>query len=610
MSAGRDPVEEWRDVSRRAAQATGYRPRSRSVARPAAGLAVGAAAALVLVVVVGGLALRGPTTITGPAGPVAASAEDATFRLDLTTPQATYGPKDAIEPVATMTYLGPRAIETVFHAAYPIGFSIEEVGGPRLMGGGMDQPCLRTELSKGGSAVLPFAKAGSPDDPTQGFDRAWYEDPVLRLPAGTWRIIAYLDVFIGDCGGERHQLTVQNEIEVVAGDASPAAATPSPTLSADAATALEIVRKYEDALATDHPEGAWPMLSPWSRTTVGSSTTFVDAERRARGGDRSTVQIADPSRDPALLDAAVVGERAADLAATADPDRTYVVSVGSPGSDAVAASRVNLVVAPLRGGDWRIWLDTTPGTYGAWPYPDGCAAFGLSPRRCEAVVAAAASNVGFDRSTATATSLMAEPGCGIHDPSSDVINICTRTMSFVAGVRFEVAETTTRTDVFCGVGPPTLICSESPGLEAMDLHNAGFWDVPCSGEAPVGCATPLPPPSADAAAAGRELRIDALDVPVGPVGHREVEIGTAILPNGIVTEATFRIATETQAGFLIDPGVVRMELRSSDPGRPAFDNIYSRGVNDGPEEVRVFLVFDVVETSPGSTVMIADVVVR
>ena len=176
-------------------------------------LVAGAAAAVVLVVVVGGLALRMEPPRTG-SGPGMATAEDASFRLELTTPQATYSPADAIEPVARMTYLGPRAAETIFHAAYPIGFRIEEVGGPRLMGGGMDQPCLRTELAKGGSAVLPFAKAGSPDDPKQGFDRAWYEDPVLRLPVGHWRIVAYLDVFIGDCGGERHQLTVENVVLV------------------------------------------------------------------------------------------------------------------------------------------------------------------------------------------------------------------------------------------------------------------------------------------------------------------------------------------------------------------------------------------------------------
>jgi hypothetical protein len=134
-------------------------------------LSVGAVAAVVLVAV-GGLVLRSESPPTGPDNPVGTTAVDASFRLALTTPRTTYSAEDAIEPVATMTYLGPRATETIFHAAYPIGFRIEEVGGQRLMGGGMDTPCLRTELAKGESAVLPFAKAGSPDDPRQGFDRA------------------------------------------------------------------------------------------------------------------------------------------------------------------------------------------------------------------------------------------------------------------------------------------------------------------------------------------------------------------------------------------------------------------------------------------------------
>ena len=176
-------------------------------------LLVGVVAAVVLVAV-GGLILRTEPLSTGPGDPVWATAQDASFRLALTTPRATYGPDDAIEPLASVTYLGPKATETMFHAAYPIGFQIKEVGGERLMGGAMDQPCLRTELARGEAAVLPFSKAGSPDDPKEGFDRAWYEDPVLRLPAGTWQIIAYFDVSLGDCGGEPHQLTVENIIVV------------------------------------------------------------------------------------------------------------------------------------------------------------------------------------------------------------------------------------------------------------------------------------------------------------------------------------------------------------------------------------------------------------
>ena len=174
---------------------------------------VGVVAAVVLVAV-GGLLLRTEPPRTGPGEAVGATAEDASFRLVLTTPQTTYRAEDAIEPVASVTYLGPNATETMFHAAYPVGFQIKEVGGMRLMGGGMDTPCLRTELAKEEAVVIPFSKAGSPDDPKAGFDRAWYEDPVLRLPTGTWQIIAQLDVSLGDCGGEPHQLTVENVIVV------------------------------------------------------------------------------------------------------------------------------------------------------------------------------------------------------------------------------------------------------------------------------------------------------------------------------------------------------------------------------------------------------------
>jgi hypothetical protein len=387
--------------------------------------------------------------------------------------------------------------------------------------------------------------------------------------------------------------------------------TPAPASSADSRTAISTVQAYEKALADGHPEVAWRMLSPWSRATVGSSTTFMDAERRiaaAAGPAGSTVEIADPSRDPSLLDPAFLGARAADLAATADPDRTFVVSVRYPGVDGAAAATTNLVVAPVDGGAWRIWLDTAPGAYGAWPFPEGCAAFGLSARRCEAVVAAAASNVGFDRSTAIATFLMAEQGCG-GDPLSDDVVLCMRSTSVAAGVRFERADgTAVLSVVYCGVGPPTLVCSETPGIQTVDLHGAGYWDVTCAGEAPDGCPGRISIPTG--AASGRELKVDAIAVPVGPVGHREVELGRAVLVDGIVQEARFSVADQTQVGFLLDPGLVRMELRSTVPGRPPFRNIYERGTFKGPEEVLVVLIFDVAETGPDAVIHVTDVLVR
>jgi hypothetical protein len=603
-----DPIETWLDVSARAARGSGYRA-ALARRRWSAGASI-AATTVAVAIVIAGLALR-PSANNGSSGPVIDRAEDGTFRLELVTPRGTYRPGDPISPEASVTYLGPDESIVIHHAESPVQFRIEEVGGLRAMGGGSRLVCSSSDLAHGVPLELPFSKAGSP---TADFDQAWYEDQTLSLPVGTWKIVASIDLGVTDCGGT-HQLSVSNVITVI-GDALPSVVpshapslAPSPTLSADAAVALQFVRKYEDALTTDHPDVAWRFLSPWSQRTVGSATTFYDAERRLVTSLSGRNVVGAPSQDPDLLDPVFLGARAADVVAVADPDRTFVVSVRHLGVDGAATATENLVVATID-GDWRIWIEATPGLFGAWPYPGGCSAFGLSDRRCEAIIDAAASQAGVDRRSATSIWLMPEPGCG-DDPLAQGGFACVRTTSFVAGVRFDVAGgDPVRTDIFCGAGRPSLVCTETPRIEAIDFHNAGYWDVPCSGEAPDGCASPLPSLGAGAAGSGTELRIDTFDLPVGPVGHREVDLGRAVLVDGIVQEARFSIADQVQAGFLLTDGTIRLELRSTIAGRPRFDNAYDRGTFDGPEEVHVVLVFDVAETSPDAVIHVTDVLVR
>ncbi|HEU0237651.1 MAG TPA: hypothetical protein VFR14_14535 [Candidatus Limnocylindrales bacterium] len=143
------------------------------------------------------------------------TAQDETFYFEVMASEATYAPDEPIEIVASFTYLGPNDTERVYHAASPIGFRIEEVGGSRVMGGAMDQPCLNTDAEAGQPIDMPFTKSGAPtDDPTAGFDRGWYEDPVLTLPPGRWRVFASLSVSLGGCGGEVHGLDVSVEVSV------------------------------------------------------------------------------------------------------------------------------------------------------------------------------------------------------------------------------------------------------------------------------------------------------------------------------------------------------------------------------------------------------------
>lgn len=611
----RDTVVDWTALSRKAA-GSGYRPPRQPQVRSYLGL--GASLIAVLLVMLGlGLTLRpsgaadasASPTIEPSTGPVLAFVEDKAFRFELFTPHAWFTSDQRIDPVARITYLGPAASVTISHAASPVLFTLREVGGTREMGGAMDQPCLRTTLRQGEPMEYAFTKSGTPNE--GGFDGAWYQDPVLRLPAGRWRITAMFDVFVGECGGERHQLSVENTIDVgpapVAATETTAAATPlptpSPTLSADARDAREIVRKYVDALASGHSDVAWPMLSDWSKTTVGAFATFSDAERRlqAYAPAGPTIAVTD---DPNAIQAALAEDRGVDLAAVADAGRAHLVTLDWPTSRDIAPK--DLLVAPID-GRWSIWLDATAETYGAWPFPDGCPAFAMTVRRCTAVVDEAAMSANVDRSAAEAVWLLPEPGCGA-DPLGEGLAICTRTMSFVAGVRFDWAgQPSVRQSIFCGVGPPSLVCSETPGIQASDLHS-GYWDVPCTGEPPAGCPSPIPKPP-DPDHVGRPLLIDAVDVPVGAVGHHEEEIGRAVLVDGIVQEARFSI-DQVQDTFLLDPGIVRLELHSTIAGRPPFDNIYQRGVFPGPEEVRVVLVYDVAETRPEAVLRIQDVEVR
>lgn len=149
-------------------------------------------------------------------GPVAARTDDGVFRLDLTAPRAVYGPDDPIEALAQITDLGPNGETSLYHGSSPVGFTIQEVGGTREMGGGMDEPCLSTAITKDVPLAYPFQKAGSPDE--SGFDRTWYLDPGLRLPTGTWRIRATLDIDVTDgtktCGGIHHEFDVVIEVSV------------------------------------------------------------------------------------------------------------------------------------------------------------------------------------------------------------------------------------------------------------------------------------------------------------------------------------------------------------------------------------------------------------
>src|SRR3954447_12630589 len=120
MSFNHNTIVDWSAMSAQTG-GSGYRPPEQRSTRSFAGVGMGVAIIAVTLLIVG-LALR-PSGVAGPvasvepsdlvtADSVTNSTDDGTFRLELTTPRSTYGPADAIQPVATLTYLGPDATIT------------------------------------------------------------------------------------------------------------------------------------------------------------------------------------------------------------------------------------------------------------------------------------------------------------------------------------------------------------------------------------------------------------------------------------------------------------------------------------------------------------------
>jgi hypothetical protein len=147
-----------------------------------------------------------------------------------------------------------------------------------------------------------------------------------------------------------------------------------------------------------------------------------------------------------------------------------------------------------------------------------------------------------------------------------------------------------------------------PAPVAVDYHTRGYWDVACGGEAPGGeptdCQTPVPSPPTDAPR--RALLVDRLPITIDHTGHYDVSVGQAILPDGYLTEARFRVAGDALPGITAPDGIV-LDLRSADSAGRPFDNVHSHGVHPGPETVDVHLVLDVTALDRPTTVTVAGV---
>ena len=236
-----------------------------------------------------------------------------------------------------------------------------------------------------------------------------------------------------------------------------------------------------------------------------------------------------------------------------------------------------------------------------------CAALSFAADRCQAVVEAAMAQASLTWADIEHVS--------IAKPAPD-------TTSFgsypVAQVTFSLSDGGTQgQEVRClmlGNGG-SLVCTDHPqiGLAAPYAPNGGYHDVPCGdtpgGEPGSACATPMPSIDPAAAAAAVPLEIASHDYPITATGHLEIDVGHAILPNGVLSDARFSLADPFTRTFAVAQGV-SLEIRSLDPSRPPSENAYVHGWYPGTEAVEVFLVLDVTTVTPGAMLEVRDLVVR
>jgi hypothetical protein len=263
------------------------------------------------------------------------------------------------------------------------------------------------------------------------------------------------------------------------------------------------------------------------------------------------------------------------------------------------------VISVIGGHDSAQPPATRPRADVALPYPEGCPADELSPRRCAYIVNKAITEAGMTGRVAN-VELLGDPECDGKPAGCMVM----RTMTFVVRVRVTPADgVPSDHPVFCGIGGgASLLCTDMPMIVLTSPVGSGYHDISCNGEGGVGtCATPLPTIDPVAAGEAVPLEVASVVVPIDHAGAYVVDVGDAVLPNGILSDATATLANDTRIDVLIPDGV-HLEIVGEDGTQ--LENAYQQGWRPGTERVHVRFTFTVESFDPGTTLILTQVAVR
>jgi hypothetical protein len=138
-------------------------------------------------------------------------------------------------------------------------------------------------------------------------------------------------------------------------------ATTAPGLTAaavDAMTARTIATQFEQARTIPTWDVAWAYISAFSQRQLGSEAAFAAAEAAYNEAGGLRYEVGDAlswpfeSIDPAYFAPGLL----ADIEATADTSRAFLVTIVHPEVEGASAGTRAYVVAPISATEWRIWV--------------------------------------------------------------------------------------------------------------------------------------------------------------------------------------------------------------------------------------------------------------
>jgi hypothetical protein len=182
------------------------------------------AAILVVLALLLGIGCDAPTTPSpspsapAQAVPIERVSGDAEFLLTMRVGSARYRAGEPIDIAWTLTYRGPKdGIDALGSGSGLIGLSLAQLEGPLRIESAMSADCRPYRFLRGEAVPVPYRKSGaySAADPNAAFYKAYFDDPVVRLPAGTWKLTAATEFATGEgCTPPWHRFRLEMTIVV------------------------------------------------------------------------------------------------------------------------------------------------------------------------------------------------------------------------------------------------------------------------------------------------------------------------------------------------------------------------------------------------------------